>query len=384
VREDLEQVDRMRTSFLANISHEIRTPMNGVLGMTELMLLEPGQAPENRERLELIRRSGLSLVTLINDLLDVTKMAAGKLELELLDFDLQRVLSDVSGLFEPLAREKGLALQVDCAGDVPTSLRGDALRVQQVLSNLLSNAVKFTEKGSITLEVRCASLEPLALRFAVRDTGVGIDAAVLPRLFTPFAQADASTTRRYGGTGLGLALCRQLATLMGGTLEATSGAGGGSTFTLQVPFTRGLTRALPRTATPTPDTGVKAPVLVVDDNPINLKVAAGLLKRAGYPVHTAVNGREALEAVQRERYLLVLMDCQMPEMDGFAATEAIRSLDGDVALTPVVALTASAMPDELEACRRAGMNDCLTKPVTFDALLRVLRELEHYRALEGG
>ncbi len=369
----LLEADRARTAFLANISHEIRTPMNGVLGMTEV-LLQDQLSPTHREQLRIIQRSGRSLVALINDLLDVSKMEAGKLQLEEADFNLDTVLADVQALMAPAAAGKGVAFHVTKAPDVGARLRGDGRRLSQVLTNLASNAVKFTHAGEVHLEiVRLPDPTRVRCRFTVTDTGVGIPPEVLPRLFNAFEQGDSSTTRRFGGTGLGLALSAELVALMGSRVVVTSRLGEGSRFSFEVAFdeAEGPSGEFPlEVAT----LGLaRLPVLVVDDNPINLKVAMSLVEKAGFRAEGAVNGREALAAVQHHAHAMVLMDCHMPEMDGFEATERIRALSGDVGRTPIVALTASAMPEELAACRRVGMNSVLTKPVTFVALREVLQ-----------
>jgi signal transduction histidine kinase/CheY-like chemotaxis protein len=359
---ELDLASRAKSAFLANMSHEIRTPMNGVLGLTEVMLSEPLPAHQ-RERLELIRRSGEVLVALINDVLDVSRVEAGKLSLDLVEVDLAALARDVQALYMGAAEQKTVALVLDLAPGVPRCVRADPTRLRQVLTNLVGNSVKFTSSGRVRL-----AIEPAAdgLRFSVDDTGVGIAADVLPRLFRPFEQGDSSTTRRFGGSGLGLALSYKLVGLMGGTLSATSQLNIGTHFE----FTLVLERL-----TPTQETAVVVSVprgtgrvLVVDDNPINLKVASSLVEKLGYSCATAVNGREAFERVQQEPFDLVLMDCHMPEMDGFQATRHIRALPGPVAQLPVLALTASTMPEDREACRAAGMNELLAKPLSRERL----------------
>jgi CheY-like chemotaxis protein/two-component sensor histidine kinase len=361
--------DRAKTAFLATISHEIRTPMNGVLGMTEVML--QGELPEEqRERLGVVQRSGQLLVSLVNDLLDITRLESGMLAIERAPFELQDLLSDVRALAAPLAAAKGLQLDVELDPALPRAVLGDSHRLAQVLNNLVSNAVKFTTTGSVRLAVSREVAEQV--RFSIVDTGMGIDAAVLPRLFSLFQQADSSTTRRFGGSGIGLALSQQLVGLMGARIAVASTPGQGSTFSFSL--------ALPRSAQPAPRPSPQRPgpllakgsdrVLVVDDNPINLRVAAALVERAGFQVDLARNGQEALDAVSRaaQPFAVVLMDCHMPVMDGFEATERIRALHGPAARTPIIALTASAAPEDLAACQRAGMNDCVTKPVSFAEL----------------
>jgi len=376
---DAERLTRSKSNFLANISHELRTPMNGVLGLTDLLLSSELSA-EQREHLELLQRSGRGLVVLLNDLLDMSKVEAGKMQLDPTDFDLGALLADVKALHEPVAHARGLEFVLNRPAVLPRAVRGDEMRLRQVLTNLVSNATKFTLKGGvfITLEAKGEQYD-----FTVRDSGIGIAAKALPHLFTAFAQAEAGTTRRFGGTGLGLALSRELVSLMGGTLvvQSQESVGTALSFSLVLPASLGsLLDHEPAPTEPKPD-DTALPVLVVDDNPINLRVACGLVQKAGYRTLTATNGAQALELVQREPVGLVLMDCHMPVMDGFEATERIRCLEGDAALVPIIALTASAMPEELERCRVAGMNDCLIKPVTLEQLTRTLGQVRALRDL---
>jgi signal transduction histidine kinase/CheY-like chemotaxis protein len=385
-QQEAERVNRARSAFLANMSHEIRTPMNGVLGMLEVMLLQGPLNAEQREQLDLAHRSGESLVGLINDLLDMSKIEAGKLEVVNGPFAVSGLMNDLHHLFEPVAQQKRLKFRFEVPRHLPPWLRGDALRLRQVLSNLINNALKFTEAGEVELSVGWAG-PPGRLRFAVSDTGIGISAEALPRLMVPFAQADASTTRRYGGTGLGLALSRELVALMGGTLTVASEVGQGSLFSFDLDLP--AADAPPVAVALSPPRGtpaalaVRLPVLVVDDNVINLRVACSLVQRAGFTTRTATNGREALEALQHERFALVLMDCHMPVMDGYETTERIRAMPGDLAHTPIVALTASAMPEDLELCRKAGMDECLCKPIKFEVLRSVLQHFEAPGAVEA-
>ncbi len=354
--EKAEAANRAKSLFLASISHEIRTPMNGVLGMTEVMLLET-QDPQVREQLGVIQRSGQLLVSLIDDLLDVTKLEARRLTLEQTDFELAALIHDVAHLFAGRAR-KGVAFELDLDPLTPAILHGDSLRLRQVLLNLVSNALKFTEAGSVKLRVKPSAA---GISFSVEDTGIGISAEVLPRLFSVFEQADASTTRRFGGTGLGLALARQLVTLMGGRLEVESEEGRGSRFHFTLPLSAPST-------TPNPEPRV----LVVDDNPINLQVATSLVRKAGFEADAVSSGFEALTAAGSTRYVAVLMDCHMPEMDGFETTRKIRELPAPFGVVPIIALTASITEEDVIACRRSGMNEVLAKPVSLETLQRVL------------
>jgi signal transduction histidine kinase/CheY-like chemotaxis protein len=362
----LDAANRAKSAFLANMSHEIRTPMNGVLGLTEVMLLEPMPAHQ-RERLELIKRSGEVLVGLVNQVLDLARIEAGKLSLSPAPVALGALLRDVQDLFVALATQKGLELQLELDPSLPEAVVVDGARLKQVLFNLVSNGVKFTEEGSVQLAVW---REAGAVRFAVKDTGIGIAAEVLPRLFSAFEQGDGSPTRRHGGSGLGLVLSRQLVAAMGGRLEVESRYGLGSrfTFALHLEETVGVPRAQP----PRPRVRVGGRVLVVDDNPINLKVACSLVERAGYAVETACTGREALEVFARGQFDVVLMDCHMPEMDGFEATRRLRASPGKGAQVPIFALTASTLPEDVAACEAAGMDGCLAKPVSMERLVETL------------
>jgi signal transduction histidine kinase/CheY-like chemotaxis protein len=368
--EALAAANRARSALLANVSHEIRTPMNGVLGLTRVLLLGPLDATQ-REQLELVQRSGELMVALINDLLDLSRDEAGRLELAPVEVSLPELLTDVAGLFRASALEKALALEVRLSPGLPRAVLVDPLRLKQVLINLVGNAVKFTEQGEVTLEVS-TSAEPGRLRFEVHDTGPGISDELLPRLFGAFEQADASTTRRHGGSGLGLALCRALVSRLGGELTVSVRSPHGSTFAFSVPRIDG--QDVPRAVRPRVDSKPQVlPVLIVDDNPVNLKVACALVQKLGYRTVTATNGREALERIQVEIFHAVLMDCHMPELDGYEATQRIRLLPAPAAAMRVIGLTASAMPDDLEACRRAGMDEVLSKPVSLEALERALR-----------
>ncbi|MBE2253983.1 MAG: response regulator [Myxococcus sp.] len=359
---------KTRSRFLANISHEIRTPMHGVLGMTEALLANEALTPELKDRLSIIQRSGNQMVSLINDLLDLTKIEAGKLAIVPTPTDLGELVSDLDALFSPVAARKQVGFETRVNADVPGVVQVDGLRLKQVLTNLVSNAVKFTDAGRVQLSV---SSGPTGLTFEVRDTGIGIDAAQLPRLFNAFEQGDSSATRPHGGTGLGLALSRQLATLLGGSLTVESTPGIGSVFRLELPVVAvegavAAPRATPQVAP------AQLTVLIVDDNAVNRMVAETLLKHAGYVVKTATNGRQALDTVTAEHVDAVLMDCHMPVMDGFEATEQIRRLDSPRARVPIIAVTASASAEDREACQRAGMNGFLAKPATLDAMLEAI------------
>jgi TMAO reductase system sensor TorS len=377
-----EAASRSKSEFLAVMSHEIRTPMNGVLGMTRLLLMDETLGAGQREKLEVIQDSGEALLAILNDILDFSKLEAGRVELVAADYHVPRVVASTVELLASRAREKGLDLSVEVAPDVPTSVMGDAGRLRQVLLNLVGNAIKFTHSGSVQVAARRmppgeGTTDPppgqVVLHFSVNDTGIGIADDALPRLFQSFAQADASISRRYGGTGLGLAICRELVTLMGGHIGVDSTPGQGSRFWFEIAV------APASQARPTP--AIRAPagagrtalnILLAEDNLVNRKVAIGILERRGHTVAVAVDGYEALEAVRRQRFDVVLMDMQMPGMDGMEATRAIRQLEGAAGRVPIVALTANAMPGDDLRCLAAGMNGYTRKPIVPDELEAIL------------
>ncbi|MFO0647523.1 MAG: ATP-binding protein [Polyangiales bacterium] len=359
-----EAASRAKGAFLAAMSHEIRTPMNGVLGMTTVMLAGD-LPPAVRDGLVTIKQSGDTLMALLNDLLDLSRIESGRLEIEQCPVDVVAEVRTAITLLTPFAIERGNRVEVCIEEGVPRFLVGDPLRIRQILLNLISNGLKFTRDGAVRVRAR---VEHDHLRIDVEDTGIGIAPSALPALFTPFKQADASTTRRFGGSGLGLAIVRQLVDAMGGTVSVESVVGEGSVFTVTLPARESAAPADPTHESAAP-AGRSLSVLLAEDNAINQKVATLLLERLGHRVTVAENGLRALDALRDARFDLVLMDCHMPEMDGFDATRAMRER-GDA--TPVVALTAASLPEERQRCYASGMADVLLKPVGRAELARVL------------
>ena len=391
-KEAAEAASQAKSQFLANMSHEIRTPMNGVLGMAELLLQCP-LGEKERHLTESIHRSGTALLAIINDILDFSKVEAGKLRLETIPFEVRRTIQETVDLSAPDARKKQLKLSVQINEEVPAFLLGDPTRLRQIIVNLVGNAVKFTERGFIEVSVTRESLkgEECGLMVTVRDTGIGMSPEVEAHIFDPFSQADGSTTRRYGGTGLGLAIVKQLVTLMGGQINHQSRLGEGSTFRFTAYFKQvhAADRPWPSDSSaadrdPTPlDQRLTGPnevrVLLVEDNSVNREVACGMLAKFNCRIDIAENGREAVAAATAGEYALVLMDCQMPEMDGLTATKLIREYEaqphakGKAAhRVPIIALTAHAMQGDRELCLASGMDDYLAKPYTLAQLERIL------------
>jgi PAS domain S-box-containing protein len=387
-REAAQVATIAKSQFLATMSHEIRTPMNGVTTILDL-LLHSGLTPKQREYVELAKKSGSDLIYLLSDILDLSKIEADRLELEISTFELRPVIADIVGMLSPEAGGKGLELVSSIDSDVPEVFKGDRGRLRQILTNLISNAVKFTHKGSVTLHIENVSTEgeSATLRFLVRDSGIGIPADKLEQIFETFTQADSSTTRKYGGTGLGLAICKRLTELLGGSIGVESSEGEGSTFWFTVVMEKQTERRDVKSRVFQPDRTNRRDIstrpdaanriLLTEDDPTARKILPLLLENCGYRVDVAKDGMEALLALENNDYALVLMDCMMPEMSGYQVTTVIRNPASAVRRhdIPVIALTGNASQEDRDRCLAVGMNEHLPKPLIFDDLLALLQNL---------
>lgn len=380
-REDADKANKAKSDFLAMMSHELRTPMTGVLGIADLLLMGEPEVSEQRRLTKQLKRSALSLLDILNDILDFSKIEAGKLEIEHSAFSLGDVVTDIRGLFGPVASAKGIVFDVVTVEDLPDALIGDANRLRQVIVNLVNNAVKFTHAGQVELRLSYQDRGPMTvdLHGAVSDTGIGMTESVLEKLFRPFSQADSSTSRKFGGTGLGLTIVRLLISAMRGTLAVESRKDHGSTFSFVLPLERAaaslLTPMRPERRGKEPRTLRPLRLLLAEDTETVRQVVTVMLTRMGHAVDAVENGNEAVAKVQGNVYDAVLMDMQMPVMDGLEATKLIRHLDGPDFRVPIIALTADAIFEHREKYMNGGVDAIVTKPITWDVLIATLARL---------
>jgi signal transduction histidine kinase/CheY-like chemotaxis protein len=384
-RERAEHSEQVKQQFLANMSHEIRTPMNAIMGMAGILQREP-RLPDQQPFLDAISSSSGNLLAIVNQILDLSRIEAGHLPLEHIAMDPREVVAKVADLMRFRTEEKGLYLSTTVAAEVPDQVTGDPVRLHQVLLNLVGNAVKFTERGSIRLTVEVAEHagDRAVLRFAVHDTGIGIAPDRLGQVFDEFMQAETDHARKFGGTGLGLAICKRLVEMQGGTISVESVEGKGSSFTVQIPYAMVRQQGIADTGPAGPDVAPRTPatvralrILLVEDHPLNVMVAQAELEEVMPKalVDVAGNGQLALDMVQAAHYDLVLMDVQMPVMDGYEATRAIRALPGEMAKVPIIAMTANVMRAEVERCKQEGMDGFIPKPFKMEQLKEAIERV---------
>ncbi len=376
--EELLRAQKAKELFLANISHEIRTPINGIAGMADLLSQNPS-AEDQTLYLKAIKTASENLKVIINDILDLASIESGKLKFEKINFNLDKTIRSLVDTFRLQSQEKGIKLQYVKDPGIPNVYVGDPVRLNQILINLISNALKFTHQGSISVSVTLDKIinKEYFLKFEIKDTGIGIPKSKLKTIFESFSQADASVTRKYGGTGLGLTIVRQLAQMQHGTIKVASEENQGSVFTVVMPYKQGISDEQAtgsRTGLTKSLQLQNASILLVEDNDINRLYAGSILKMWGCPFDTAENGEVALEKHKNSHFDLILMDIQMPVMDGFETTKAIRQWPNEKGKVPIVALTANATRKDIDKCLALGMNDCLTKPFTQEDLLKVLNK----------
>lgn len=368
-----EKASQAKSEFLAMMSHEVRTPMNGILGMASL--LQESQLDEDQQQqMKTLHSSASALLMILDDILDFSKLEAGRMTLESVPFSIRVLVEEVIDLFNVTAKNKQISIKRTFDSTLSQQYLSDPGRLRQVLLNLVGNAIKFTHQGEVTVSV--TQVSETQIRFSVSDTGIGMNTEVQTKLFTPFTQADLTTTRRYGGTGLGLAICKKIIEQMDGRIQVNSQEGQGSCFTFEIPLqpVNKTDESIQPNATEEAAVSVSnVNILLVEDNKVNQMVAVGLLKKLGYRCDIANHGAEALISVQKEVYDLILMDMQMPVMDGVTATREIRKLDHPSALTPIIAVTANALPEDIKACMDAGMNGFLSKPFNKNDLYKQLQ-----------
>ncbi|MBE7175854.1 MAG: response regulator [Mucilaginibacter polytrichastri] len=374
INEELIRAKKAQELFLANMSHEIRTPMNGVVGMASL-LAETSLSAAQREFVDTIQEAAGNLIRIINDILDLSKIEKGMVQFEAIDFDLPSLLKKLKNILLPRADQKNIALETIIAAGIPTTIKGDPTRLNQILSNLADNAIKFTEKGFVKICVETVEEkdQSIKLRFCVHDSGIGIPASRIHAIFEKYTQADSNTTRLYGGTGLGLSIARNLVELQGGKLQVSSVEGEGSHFSFEIPFEK--TGAIPEKKTGENSTfPIEKRVLIVEDNVINQRVAQLFLKKWGLSAEIADNGRIALEKLAQEKFDLILMDIHMPELDGIETTQAIRSSTVEsLRNIPIIAMTASTLMTDMDHYKSVGMNGYISKPFKGKDLYETIR-----------